>query len=129
MKSNPNKQAPVSISNTRALLCCSMNGFAVHPALTSMLPMSLHRMSRSWNGLLFKKTNPLNQMNLILIFFVCVCMYVCVSVCVFVYVSRSVFPLLLCVAFVSSLFQIDTNKSITQKRLKKVSETVTVLSF
>ena len=42
-------------------------------------------------------------------------------------VSCSVFPLLF--AFVSSLFQIDTNKSITQKRLKKVSEPVAILSF
>lgn len=33
------------------------------------------------------------------------------------------------VAFVSFLFQIDTNKSITQKRLKKVSGPVAILSF
>lgn len=38
------------------------------------------------------------------------------------FVSCSVLPLSF--AFVSSLFQIDTNKSITQKRLKKVSEPV-----
>lgn len=40
------------------------------------------------------------------------------------------FPsLLFFVAFVSSLFQIDTNKSITQKRLKKVSDPVAILSL
>lgn len=33
------------------------------------------------------------------------------------------------VCFVSSLFQIDTNKSITQKRLKKVSEPVAIFFF
>lgn len=43
------------------------------------------------------------------------------------FVSCSVFPLLF--AFVSFLFQIDTNKSITQKRLKKVSESIAIMSF
>lgn len=33
------------------------------------------------------------------------------------------------VAFVSFLFQIDTNKSITQKRLKKVSGPIAISSF
>lgn len=42
------------------------------------------------------------------------------------FMSCSVFPIYYFFAFVSSLFQIDTNKSITQKRLKKVSEPVTI---
>lgn len=44
------------------------------------------------------------------------------------FVSVAVFPFLFFFAFVSSLFQIDTNKSITQKRLKKVPEPITILS-
>lgn len=91
-------------------------GFAVNPDLTSMPLAYLGRILQEWIAMgMLRETDMLEQMNLILIFLSC-----------------SVFPLLLFFfffAFVSSLFQIDTNKSITQKRLKKVSEPVTILSF
>lgn len=88
--------------------------FAVNPDLTSMQLLYLDRIQMEWIAVgMWIEIGALNEPQ--------------TNESHPRFVFCSVLPLLL--AFVSSLFQIDTNKSIIQKRLKKVSESVAILSF
>lgn len=110
--SHPSEIAP-SASVLRAVCYSMKKGFAVNPDLTSMPLMYLGRISQEWIAMgMLREIDVLGQLNLTLIF----CL-VLSFLCFVLFAS------------VSSLFQIDTNKSITQKRLKKVSEPVPILSF